>query len=157
LARASEQRAKARWCERSVLGLWAQLQVRRRTGRVVGDGTERARVGEHHPHAVGEVDRHARVRRQRRRRATEVPVTGHAEVREQRGAVGEVNQLVLASAFDARDGLPCYRALGLGRQCAALGRMMGADAGDGAAREVPPELSDCEFDFGKFRHRESHD
>ncbi len=62
-----------------------------------------ARIGEHDAGAVLELENESREPRKLLVAGTDDPVTGHAKVHVQHGAIVEHRELMLATALDARD------------------------------------------------------
>ena len=113
---------------------------------------EGARIGEREAAIALEVEGDARMTRQCGRRARDLPVAVETEVHEERRAVVEMQELVLAAARDVVDATADDAAQDGRSERAALRPVMDPCALDALASHRAPQATDGELDFGQFRH-----
>jgi len=144
---AREAFAEMRRGECRVLGFGAESERWGRIRGMPGDGTERARIDEHGAPAIVEVKGDARMRRQQLIATIKHPVAIHAKVNQQRGTIGEMDELMLPSSLDLRHTLPLRPLDGARGEMAPLRWVMGAQLLNHPSAQDAAEALHRKLDF----------
>ncbi len=147
-----EERPQVLGGEARILGFRTEPEVGEAPRGVTHDGAEGPRVGERRAPAIREREEHAGVLGECVRGAAMHPVPVQAEVHEERGAVVEVEELVLAAAFDVDDPPADHETCCLRGERAPLRRVQHLEGEHDPPARRATEAAHGELDFGKLGH-----
>lgn len=151
-ASAGERRAKARRRERRIVRFRPERERRRRVHRMHVDRRKRARVLEDDPLTIGEHKRGAREAREWVADTVDDPITVQAKMHMKDATVGEVKELVLATALDARHRRALQRAEHPRNDATTERGMKEANRGQRSSFDGATQHAHGALHFRKLRH-----